>query len=186
MRHPLDKLEPFIEEGPDGLLYDRRFREHLAGQAADTKAGEALAAVRHASHGFKLMMNRWLERHGLGEARLAVLWRLQRGGDANLGDLAVELDVSARNVTGLVDHLERDGLVERSPDPLDRRAVRVRLSPLGRAKLAGIRNEMALARDQVVTGFSDEELDLLRHLCLKLTRNMNEKSRQKERELEKV
>ena len=186
MGHPLDKLEPFIEEGPDGLLFDRRFREHIAGQPGDTKAGEALAAVRFASHGFKLMMNRWLERHGLGEARLSVLWRLQRSGDANLGELAVELDVSARNITGLVDNLERDGLVLRSPDPADRRAVRVRLSPLGKAKLAGIRNEMALARDQVVSGFTDEELDLLRHLCLKLARNMEEKNRLKERELEKV
>jgi DNA-binding MarR family transcriptional regulator len=39
--------------------------------------------------------------------------------------------VTARNVTGLVDALEHDGLVERLPYPNDRRASLVRLTPAG-------------------------------------------------------
>ena len=42
----------------------------------------------------------------------------------------------------LVDRLVRDGLVERHPDPDDRRATRVRLTPGGRgaaAHVAGLR-----------------------------------------------
>jgi DNA-binding MarR family transcriptional regulator len=46
-------------------------------------------------------------------------------------DLSDELGVTARNVTGLVDALQRDGLVERLPYPNDRRAVLVRLTPAG-------------------------------------------------------
>lgn len=46
-------------------------------------------------------------------------------------DLSGELGVTARNVTGLVDALQRDGLVERLPYPNDRRAVLVRLTPAG-------------------------------------------------------
>jgi DNA-binding MarR family transcriptional regulator len=41
------------------------------------------------------------------------------------------LAVTARNLTGLVDALERDGLVERLPHPNDRRATLVRLTPAG-------------------------------------------------------
>jgi DNA-binding MarR family transcriptional regulator len=41
------------------------------------------------------------------------------------------LAVTARNLTGLVDALERDGLVERLPHPNDRRATLVRLAPAG-------------------------------------------------------
>jgi hypothetical protein len=38
---------------------------------------------------------------------------------------------TARNLTGLVDALKRDGLVERLPHPHDRRATLVRLTPAG-------------------------------------------------------
>src|SRR5438270_4050491 len=179
-----DKFETHIDCGPDGLLYDRRVRSFLTDSSAtDRVAGEALAALRAASHGFRLRMDRWLERHGLSESRLALLMRLSRIGDITLGDLADSLDVSARNVTGLVDILERDELVERYPDPDDRRATRVRLSPAGRAKLADLGAEKARSQDDLVTGFTDQELEQLRHLLLKLAQNLNANLN---RELEKV
>jgi DNA-binding MarR family transcriptional regulator len=40
--------------------------------------------------------------------------------------------VTAGNLTGLVDRAERDGAVERRPDPSDRRLSRVFLTPRGR------------------------------------------------------
>jgi DNA-binding MarR family transcriptional regulator len=98
-----------------------------------------------------------------------------------LGELAERLDVSPRNITGLVDHLEQDSLVERIPDPDDRRAVRVRLAPGGKQKLSEVKKEMGSSRYGVVAGFTDEELVQLRHLCLKLVQNMNAT-----KELEKV
>lgn len=178
----MHKYEPSIEADPDGRLFDRRLRERMPSTApADSIGREALAAMRMASHGFRLSMDRWLEKHGLSEGRMSALWMLNRSGPSTQGDLASALDVSPRNVTGLVDHLERDGYVVRSPDPDDRRAVRVQLSPLGEAKLAGIQKEMGNTRESIVAGFTDEELRDLRHLCLKLVQNMNAK-----KELEKV
>ena len=180
----MTKYEPHLETDSDGRLYDRRLRERMssaADHAESTLAGEALAAMRAASHGFRNSMDRWLEKHGLSEGRMGVLWTLNRSGSTTLGDLAAALDVSPRNVTGLVDHLDRDGLVLRTPDPEDRRAIRAELSPLGKAKLATIRKEMVAARDTIVAGFTDAELNDLRHLCLKLVLNMSAK-----KELEKV
>jgi len=49
------------------------------------------------------------------------------------GELTKALLVTAGNVTGVVDRLVRLRLAERRPVPEDRRAVRVRLSPRGRA-----------------------------------------------------
>ena len=106
----------------------------------------------------------------LSRAHVA-LFRLS-GGPLPLGDLALALDVSPRNITGLVDHLEEDGLVERVPDPEDRRSVRARVTTEGQKKLDAIRNEMHQARDTIVGNFTDEELIQLRHLCLKLVQNM--------------
>jgi DNA-binding MarR family transcriptional regulator len=89
--------------------------------------------------------------------------------------------VSPRNITGLVDHLEEDSLVERFPDPEDRRAIRVRLAPAGKQKLADIKKEMGDQRHGLVAGFTGDELQQLRHLCLKLVRNLTAS-----KELEKV
>jgi DNA-binding MarR family transcriptional regulator len=102
----------------------------------------------------------------------------------SLGDLAAALDVSPTNITGLVDHLERDALVVRAPDPEDRRAIKASLSPLGRAKVAAIQKEMGRVRETILAGFTDDELKNLRHLCLKLVRNTHVKLDKKE--LEKV
>ena len=169
-----EKLETNIDCGPDRLLYDRRVREFLANApVSDRAAGEALAALRAASHAFRVRMDRWLERHSLSEARLAVMMRLVRAGEMTLGDLAGTLDMSARNITGLVDHLERDGLVERFPDPGDRRAVRVRVSPAGRARIEELGAEKERSQADLVAGFTDAELDQLRHLLLKLVQNLN-------------
>jgi DNA-binding MarR family transcriptional regulator len=177
------KFEPFIESDETGGLFDRRVREHLKQEVPESEvaATEALAALRVAAHGFRTMMDRWLEHHDLSEGRLSVLWRLRFTGSMTLGDLAESLDVSPRNITGLVDHLEKDALVERFPDPEDRRAIRVRLAPAGKQKLSDIKREIGSPRHGVVAGFTDEELIQLRHLCLKLARNMFAN-----RELEKV
>lgn len=49
-----------------------------------------------------------------------------------LGELADRLRIAARSATEVVDHLERRGLVERTPDPHDRRAVIVVATQAGR------------------------------------------------------
>jgi DNA-binding MarR family transcriptional regulator len=181
----MHKYEPTIEPDSDGRFYDPRLRGHMGEiQPKGVEAREALAALRAASHAFRIAQDRWLDRHGLSEGRMGVLWMLNRSGASSLSDLAAALDVSPRNITGLVDHLERDALVVRVPDPEDRRAIRASLSPLGKAKLAAIQKEMGRVRETIVAGFSDEELKDLRHLCLKLVLNMNVKATKKE--LEKV
>ncbi|MFF2276023.1 MarR family winged helix-turn-helix transcriptional regulator [Agromyces sp. NPDC058126] len=66
---------------------------------------------------------------GFTPARLRVLWVLQHDGAMTQQALAVELDVTPRNVSGLVDALEASGHVRRGPHPSDRRAVLVELTP---------------------------------------------------------
>jgi DNA-binding MarR family transcriptional regulator len=175
--------EPFIETDANGCLFDRRIRERMKQDIdpAEVDGTEALAALRTASHAFRTVMDRWLERHGLSESRMGVLWRLRHRDSITLGDLAVELDVSPRNITGLVDHLEADGLVERFPDADDRRATRVRLAASGKQKLIDIKTEMVDQQHGLVADFTHDELQQLRHLCLKLVRNLTAT-----KELEKV
>ncbi|MFG3229126.1 MarR family winged helix-turn-helix transcriptional regulator [Kitasatospora sp. NPDC048194] len=63
-----------------------------------------------------------------------------------LSDLADKLHIAPRSATTVVDALEEAGLVERSPDPADRRAVRLLLTEAGRAaveRIGQVRDEVA-------------------------------------------
>ncbi|MER7755543.1 MarR family transcriptional regulator [Kitasatospora sp. NPDC097643] len=63
-----------------------------------------------------------------------------------LSDLAEKLHIAPRSATTVVDALEEAGLVERSPDPADRRAVRLLLTADGRAaveRIGRVRDEVA-------------------------------------------
>jgi DNA-binding MarR family transcriptional regulator len=157
-----------LETDEKGRLYLKRFRELFDPLQVDVSAVEALSALRLASHTLQLMQDRWAEKHELSSGRLGVLFRLLRCGDTPLGELALALDSTPRNVTGLVDHLERDGLVERVPDLDDRRSVRARLTEKGHAKINAIWKE-ALDHQYSLAGSLDrDDLAQLRHLCLTL------------------
>jgi len=154
----------------NGCLYSKRFRELFDPLKVDVSAVEALSALRLASRSLQLLQERWAEHHDLSSGRLGILFRLLRGGDLPLGELALALDSTPRNVTGLVDHLERDGLVERVPDPEDRRSVRARLTEKGREKIKGIWKEGLQHQYALAGGLTKEEMAQLRHLCLTLVR----------------
>ena len=79
----------------------------------------------------------------LSPARVRVLWELQHGGPMTQQALATRLEVSARNVTGLVDALEDGGYVSRSPHPSDRRATIVSLTASARRRMREMQREHA-------------------------------------------
>jgi DNA-binding MarR family transcriptional regulator len=64
--------------------------------------------------------------------RFDLLANLDREDGQTLAALSRRMLVTAGNLTGLVDRAERDGVVERRPDPGDRRLSRVYLTPKGR------------------------------------------------------
>ncbi|MFF0344645.1 MarR family winged helix-turn-helix transcriptional regulator [Kribbella sp. NPDC004875] len=68
-----------------------------------------------------------------------------------LSELAARLGIVPRSATSVVDDLESAGLVARQPDPHDRRATLVDLTPDGRQILATLR---AKRRDVMVSQLS--------------------------------
>jgi DNA-binding MarR family transcriptional regulator len=170
------RTERALAVGPDGRLFDTRLRQAIGeklGEAADLDLHEALAALRTADHALRVLTDRWTERHGLNDGRLRLLFLLG-GSEQTLSQLAIALEVSPRNVTGLVDVLERDGLAERLPDVRDRRAVRARLTDRGRERLRLVTEEITVARRTLAGRFTTDELRQLRHLCLKLLQSVDD------------
>jgi DNA-binding MarR family transcriptional regulator len=77
-----------------------------------------------------------LDTHGLQRGWLDVLAALRRAGEPyelNPGHLLHATMLSSGGMTKRLDRLTEAGLVERLPDPTDRRGTRVRLTPAGRA-----------------------------------------------------
>jgi DNA-binding MarR family transcriptional regulator len=98
---------------------------------------------------FALLMNddmtQSLARDGLTVARAHLLWELHHRGPSTQRVLAEALDVSPRNITGLVDGLVTTGFVTREPHPADRRATLVSFTELG----ARTAKEMEEGREQL-------------------------------------
>lgn len=86
-------------------------------------------------------MQAGLAERGLTLARAALMWQLQQDGPITQRALSRALRVTPRNVTGLVDALEADGLVERTAHPTDRRATLVKLTENGVAVARAMRSD---------------------------------------------
>jgi DNA-binding MarR family transcriptional regulator len=85
---------------------------------------------------------RWSEQQakaaGLTPAKHQLLLAIRGHPDPagpTISELADYLVLRHHSAVGLVDRAERDGLVERTPDPNNRSVVRVTLTPVGAAKL---------------------------------------------------
>jgi len=95
---------------------------------------------------------------GLSYAKYEVLQHLSdAGGPVSLGTLAVGQHCARSNITQLVDRLQSEGMVRRVDDPDDRRSVRAELTPLGTAKAAEGREQLARVRAEFAACFTAEE-----------------------------
>ena len=89
------------------------------------------------------------------QARLLLM--LERSPEEHQGFYADLLDVEPITLCRMVDRLEDAGLVERRPDPGDRRARRLHLTGKSREKLARVRERLDEMVDEMLTGLSDGE-----------------------------
>ncbi|MEG8275611.1 MarR family winged helix-turn-helix transcriptional regulator [Streptomyces sp. AHA2] len=76
--------------------------------------------------------------------------------------LARRLKCEPSNVTGIVDRLEARGLVERRPDPSDRRVKVAAATPEGRRVARSLRESLRFAREPLA-GLSEDERVALRN-----------------------
>jgi DNA-binding MarR family transcriptional regulator len=78
-----------------------------------------------------------------------------------MGELGAMLGLAKSSLTGLVDRIERLGLVRREPDPQDTRAVRVALTPQGSRLAEEFYAETCRRIEKLPSGLSAAERDTL-------------------------
>jgi len=99
-----------------------------------------------------------LDRVGLSYAKYEVLRSLRKAEEPlALGCLAEEQSCARSNITQLVDRLEADGLVQRVPDPADRRGVRAELTEEGAAREAEGTTQLNLVLAEFAAAFTGPE-----------------------------
>lgn len=118
--------------------------------------------------GSRVLFARWK----LSPSQFNVLNLLREDGESRTqSDLGRELIMHRSNVTGLVDRLEKRGLVERQSDAHDRRSWHVVLTPAGRKLIQGILPHYYAAAAAVWGEVPPEQIDRLTRELQRLAGN---------------
>jgi DNA-binding MarR family transcriptional regulator len=102
------------------------------GAVDDGVAEQIMRALRRIIRAVDLRSRFLVNRYGLTGPQLVVLRELSRQGEVPAGELTKAVHLSQATVTGIIDRLEKRGLVHRGRSERDKRCVLVRLTPTGR------------------------------------------------------
>jgi DNA-binding MarR family transcriptional regulator len=112
-------------------------------------------------------------RHGLLPGVYPVIAWLMQLSDSTQGELSRIIGIEQPTMAVTLRRMERDGLIERSPDPDHGRRARVRLSPKGK-KLSQVMRSAAYEVEEVAAkGLSPAEIKEFFRITGIMTRNLN-------------
>jgi MarR family transcriptional regulator, lower aerobic nicotinate degradation pathway regulator len=104
---------------------------------------------------------------GLRTAHLMLLTLLRDHGAAAQSGLAEALRLDPSNLVGLLNDLERRGLIVRRRDPDDRRRHIVDLAPDGIAELRNTEQRLAAVEERVLSALTPDERGALHELLMR-------------------
>lgn len=114
------------------------------------------------ARGWRRVIDAELARTGLTDATWTPLVHLAIAGDGiSQAELAARLCLDASTLVRLVDRLSEQGLLERQPDPNDRRARRLVLTPAGAAEVTKIRNRLLEIESELLADLPDETMQVV-------------------------
>jgi DNA-binding MarR family transcriptional regulator len=105
---------------------------------------------------------------GVTPAQARALRVLSRHGSMRLSELSAHLRIAPRSVTEVVDDLEGKDLVRRRPDPYDRRATVVELTPTGTSTTDTIAAARVADAERTFERLTEHERETLARLLTKL------------------
>jgi DNA-binding MarR family transcriptional regulator len=133
--------------------------------AGDETLPEAfLSVARQLRHTSQQTLAPW----DITPSQLRALRMLMRHGVIRLSELSDHLHIAPRSTTEVVDALESRGLVQRRPDPGDRRATLVELTEHGASVLDAIRAARGTEAERVFGRLSQTDRAHLARILRKL------------------
>jgi DNA-binding MarR family transcriptional regulator len=122
------------------------------------------------------LKTRWDQRaraFGMTRAQWIMLARLERQPGISQNEMAAICEVEPITVGRLVDRLEAHGLVQRCPDPSDRRIRRLRLLPAAKPILEEIARQRDAMSAKLTAGVDQAALNNLADILLIVKDNLN-------------
>jgi DNA-binding MarR family transcriptional regulator len=152
-------MSSVVREDPGG----RRRRRRLANAITES--------LRELSIQLSLLNHRVGAHVELKGVDFECLELINRHGPIGPSALARRAGLHPATVTGILDRLQRGGWVtrDRDPDASDRRAVTVRVLRDRNAELFGLYSGMNASMDQICTGYTDTELELIAEFLRRTT-----------------
>ena len=118
--------------------------------------------------------DRRLKVYHISLAQWAVLRHLWEQEGRSQVELQERLGLEAASVTGLLQRMIRAGLVERKPDPADKRVQRVFLTEHGRALEPVVKQLAAEVNAHALAGFTADEQVFLMRLLTRMLQNLED------------
>ena len=101
-----------------------------------SEEGRILRAIRRIIRSVDIYSHKLAIDCGVTVPQLSCLLQLAESGPLTLKALAQRVDLTSGTVVGIIDRLERKGLVERTRSQIDRRQVQISISRQGRSLVA--------------------------------------------------
>lgn len=111
---------------------------------------------------------------GLTGPQISALKILEVVGELSLSELSERMSARNSTITGIVDRMERDGLVVRERSQSDRRVVRIRATERGMAIAAGVPVTAMELFSGALNALSPEDRAELRRILLELAERVRE------------
>ena len=109
---------------------------------------------------------------GMTFTQCKVLVFLSRNEGTTQAKLAEASDTEPMTLVRVLDRMERDGWIERRPDPADRRAYRLYLKPESSPVLAEILRIAEKARNEALAGLTGEQREQMTEMLEHVRRNL--------------
>ncbi len=109
---------------------------------------------------------------GMTESRWTALMLLKKTGEGcTQQTLASKLSIEMSSLSRTLNQLQEQGLLERRADPNDKRVHCLWLTDEGRAMVEALSVKILAIRDQICIGITDDELDVLASVLLRMEAN---------------
>ena len=130
----------------------------------DVRPLEVLSRVTRLARHLDRARRAAFSEHGLEVFEFDVLAALRRAGDPYVlspGQLLAQTLVTSGTMTNRIDRLESRGLVQRRPDPGDRRGVHVRLTPQGKERGDAALADLLTREEALLAALTPKQQDAL-------------------------
>lgn len=121
----------------------------------------ALKAIRDYGIHLTLFRNAMSERHSLNPTDMECVRLLFLKGVSKPSELARHTGLTSGATTAMLDRLEKAGLIERQPNPDDRRGTLIVPSPSGAEKAASWFESARKAQAELISSYSEKELEII-------------------------